>query len=158
MNKTFSDSDISRYIPNVVLYNELANVNAVELLKCLPLAILYQVEENYGHWVLLHAVPEGLEFFDPYGYMPDREFEVLEWKQPHYVARLLRELSAIVPIHYNQYDFQEKGMGVNTCGRWIVLRSLFDNMPLEIFARMIVKACNMLEVTPDELAVLAFKE
>ena len=75
MERAFSDSDLHNYGLNTIMYSQLKDFTPQQLLSAMPLAILYQVEENYGHWTLLHRTPEGIEFFDPYSYMPDEEFK-----------------------------------------------------------------------------------
>ena len=158
MEKTFSDSELHDYGLNTIKYSQLKDFTPHQLLKAMPLAILYQVEEDYGHWTLLHRTVEGIEFFDPYSYMPDAEFKELEYKQPHYLAHLLKQFQDEgVTINYNQYKFQRQGRGINTCGRWCIIKSLFDNMPIDLFARMINRACEKLSCTPDELSVIAFQ-
>ena len=152
----YSDSEIRHYGINTIVYSQLRNMTPDELLSLMPVAILYQVEETVGHWTLLHRTPEGIEFFDPYSFMPDAEFKVMEYKQPHYLANLLAKLQETVPIHYNQYKFQRRGENINTCGRWVIIRALFGNMPLDLFACMITRACEKLSCKPDQLAVLAF--
>lgn len=158
MQKSFSNVEIENYIPNVILYEDLGKLTPEQLVARMPAAILYQETENYGHWTLLHRTPEGIEFFDPYGILIDKEFEQIEWKQPHYLAKLLHKISKKVPINYNQYKFQKKKQGVNTCGRWIILRKLMGHMPLDTFADMITKAAIRLRIGTDELVVKAFLE
>ena len=158
MQKSFSNVEIEKYIPEVVLYEDLGKLTPEQLINKLPVAILYQETETYGHWTLLHKTPEGIEFFDPYGILIDKEFEQIEWKQPHYLAKLLYKLSKSIPINYNQYKFQKKKPGVNTCGRWIILRSLLGHMPLDVFADMITKAALKLDLSTDQLSVRAFQE
>lgn len=156
MEKSLSDTDIKVFIPNVVLYEQLKGLTPKQLIAKMPCAILYQETPNRGHWTLLHQTPEGIEFFDPYGIIIDQEFKELKWKQPHYLAKKLYKLSKYHQINYNQYKFQAREKGINTCGRWTILRQLFSNMPIDIFGNMIVKACNTLDCSPDELAVMAF--
>ena len=55
-----------------------------------------------------------------------------EYKQPHYLVHMLQQLQKNVPINYNQYKFQRKGANIQTCGSRPIIRSLFDNMPLDI--------------------------
>src|ERR1700757_610903 len=86
MEKALSDSDIRKYVKNVIVYSQLKNMKADKLLELMPVAILYQVTPNFGHWTLMQKVPSKngnieVEFFDSYGYAPDMEFKYLDYKQ-----------------------------------------------------------------------------
>ena len=157
MDKTLSDSDISPYVKNIVLYNELKDMTPDDVLKNIPMAILYQETPNCGHWTLLHKTPEGIEFFDPYGIIVDGEFKDLSWQQPHYLARLLYDLSKRVRINYSPYKLQKRKAGVNTCGRWTILRSLFSDWTIDEFAKVVMAVSKVMGIIPDQLSVMAFK-
>src|SRR5271166_4383669 len=157
MERSLSDSDIHPYIPNILTYEELGKVNAEWIFSHLPVCILYLAKKNYGHWTLLHKTVdengnEIIEFFDPYGIIIDGQFKYLP-EMPHYMARMLLSLTKIVDIHYNEYQFQEMRSGINTCGRWCIMRRLLENMPLEQFRESVVEMCEKLDLTPDELVV-----
>lgn len=152
MDKSLSDSDIAPYVRYIVVYSQLKNISARQLLRMIPVAILYQITPNYGHWTLLLKTPEGVTFFDSYGFQPDKEFKFV-YQQPHYLALRLLELSKIVPIHYNQYQFQSKKQGISTCGRWICLRSLLDGLTTDQFHKVIVRAAKKYKVKLDQLVV-----
>ena len=74
--KPLSDTDLRTILGaslKILKYSELANVSALNSL--LPSGqdyciILYEQEENSGHWVALlrgSSENDGYEFFDPYG-------------------------------------------------------------------------------------------
>jgi hypothetical protein len=151
MEVPLSDSDVAPYVRNVIVYSQLKDITARQLLKMLPVAILYQQSPTFGHWTILLRTPEGVTFFDPYGYMVDTEFKEIGWQQPHYLAKRLYELARLIPIHYNEYQLQSKKSGVNTCGRWICMRSLFDKWDTDTFAHAVKGAAKRLGITPDEL-------
>jgi hypothetical protein len=153
MQRLLSNSDIEPYVGRVLVYEELRDLSAQELLDMLPVAILYQQTKNTGHWTALLKTPDGITFFDSYGYIVDSEFKELEYKQPHYLAELLVELSNIVQINYNQYRFQEMKEGVNTCGRWVLLRIWLADMTTDQFYRAVLKTCKKLKITTDQLVV-----
>lgn len=161
MDRSLSDSDISPYVPNILTYTELEKVSSTWILSHLPLCILYLARENYGHWTLLHKTIDEkgeqiIEFFDPYGIIIDGQFKYLP-EMPHYMARMLLDLSKIIDIHYNEYQFQDMKDGINTCGRWSLLRCLLNNLSLEQFRQSVVSTCERLNLTPDELVVKAIK-
>lgn len=142
MDKALSDSDLSKEGLNVILYENLKNFTAEDILRILPVAILYQVEPDVGHWTLLMEVPGGVEFFDPYGIVVDKQFDYLEMKQPHYLAKLLYDLSKKIEIHYNPYEFQSREPGINTCGRWVILRSKFPKWNIDKFKDVVNEVKN----------------
>jgi len=159
MEVPLSDSDMMRYVKSVVLYNELANKTADEVMRMMPIALLYQEEMKKGHWTLLHRTSEGIEHFDPYGIIVDREFRELGWQQPHYLAKLLREMSEKGEvINYNQYPFQSRGEGINTCGRWCILRQQFSKWGIKKFKDVVVKMCKEAGVEPDRFVVDCFQK
>lgn len=159
MDKSFSDKDMKRYIRNVIVYEDLANITPDKLLTMLPLVILYQVERDYGHWTLLHRVRGSIEFFDSYGFKPDKEFEFIpeNMQQPKYIARMLCSIIDREPVSYNQYHLQERKRGVNTCGRWVVVRQMFSHVNIDAFTRGIDNVSRELDVTGDDLVVLLTK-
>jgi hypothetical protein len=113
-----------------------------------PMVTLYEHRPDYGHWVVLlkTILPGGeptVELFDSYGTLPDSQrieggLEAIN--DPSYnkaMTRLLFELSkAGIAPSYNHYKFQSKEKGINTCGRWILARSIFSWIPLDTFAEL----------------------
>ncbi len=155
MEKSFSDKEIQRYIPNVVSYDELAGMNEQTFLSRLPMVILYLTSQDHGHWTLIHRVPGGIEFFDSYGYKPDQEFKFIDKNMqfPKFVAKLLSGIITRIPIAYNQYQFQQRAPGINTCGRWVIVRNMFSEVGIDDFKRGIDTVTKYLNIDPDELVV-----
>jgi hypothetical protein len=154
MEKALSDLEIQPFVSNILKYNELSGISPEVLMNMLPVAILYQAGESYGHWTLLLRTPEGIEFFDPYGIIIDKEFKYLEKQQPHYLAKLLYDLDKSgVVINYNPWKFQDMKYGINTCGRWVILRSLFKDWGIDKFANVVDRVSRQLNLTPDEFIV-----
>ncbi len=151
MQKSLSGTDIQKFIPNVIVYSELADMTVRELVDMMPVVILYQSSLNRGHWTLLHETPEGVEFFDSYSSMPDEEFKYIQAQQPHYLARLLNELSNYVEIHFNSDQLQKLAPNVNTCGRWVILRYLMGEYGIDDFVYGVRKLSSMMKITPDQL-------
>ena len=157
MEQALSDSDIGKFIPNIVLYEELYKKTPQQLLNMLPLAILYQPNKedpNMGHWTLLHKVPGSIEFFDSYRFKPDGEFKVMNYQQPHYIAQLLLKLMANNKVSYSPYNFQARRSGVNTCGRHVIVRNMFSNYDIDKYYSAIQSVSQHLNITPDELVVI----
>ncbi len=153
VEKALSDDDMRRYINHVITYSDLSNFTSQNLLKSLPLVVLYQTTENRGHWILLHKFKDGVEFFDPYSFKPDTEFKLIrpEMQQNHHLATLLYDLN--VPIYYNHLRFQEFSPGINTCGRWVILRNMFSSVPLETFYTALTSLAQDFGQTLDQLVV-----
>lgn len=148
MDQPLSDVEIRKYIPNVILYDQL-NTQDVKL----PVVILYETKQNFGHWTLLHETPEGVEFFDSYGKQPDSQFDHISkpFQKPHWLLELLKDLSINVPIHYNDYTLQSPSS--STCGRWCILRHQFHNSSIDEFARSIAETSTQLQLSPDQLVI-----
>jgi hypothetical protein len=147
MQNSLSDADIKKYIPNVIIYDELNNLKKISL----PLVILYRTADNFGHWVLLHRTPEGVEFFDSYGEIPDTQFNKIppRFQRPHYLTALLKDLNSSFQIHYNDYPLQ--GILSSTCGRWVILRHLLSYAPIDVFNSSVIEVSKNLDLTPDQL-------
>jgi hypothetical protein len=130
-----------------------------------PFVVLYETEPNWGHWVAVVDTPEGIEHFDSYGIVPDRE---LTWVPPGFaresgqnVKHLLQMLydehaRTGVNINYNAHKFQ--GPDSSTCGRWCVLRNMFARLGNDAFHDAVMGAASGLGLTPDELVVRAIPE
>lgn len=155
MEVSLSDSDIkANGIANIIKYEDLYRISPQQLLTMLPVAILYQPhasDKNMGHWTLLHKVPGSIEFFDSYGFKPDSEFKVIDYQQPHYLAKLLVQLMHMTKMSYNQYPLQGKGSNIATCGRWVIVRNKFSNYDLDKFVKATEDVSKHLGITGDEL-------
>lgn len=151
--KPLSGTDIIKWIPNVNLmkYKQLKEYTS---LPRLPLVLLYEIKDSFGHWVILFETPEGIEHFDSYGYKPDDEFSFIPTNFKPDNKYLLDMLSKRDDVNYNQYIFQKKGH-IATCGRWVILRYLFRHLNIDQFADMIIKTASQLKVSLDNLVALA---
>ena len=154
MEMPLNDLDIKKFIPNVIVYSDLKNVTPEQLLRSLPVVILYQTTLNTGHWTLVHKTPEGVEFFDSYSSFPDDEFKFMSKQQPHYLVNLLEKLSNIVQINFNSDQLQELSPRVNDCGRWVILRYLLGNYPIDAFVGGVREMSRRLKISPDQLVTL----
>src|SRR5574337_291361 len=102
----FELMDIVDNQSNLITYDKLANVRSIdEILNpygaCI---ILFLTRENYGHWCCLFKLGDNLlEFFDPYGYMPDEELSFGQQQVPYLSALLIKSKYS---ISYNHYRFQ----------------------------------------------------
>ena len=115
--------------------------------------LLYLTEHNYGHWTCFFMYPDNqtVEFFDSYAYQPDDEFKFIpkdiqkEYKENFpYLCKLLLESG--YKIVYNNHRLQEKKENVNSCGRHVVSRLVYRDVPIDDYVRMIKNS----GFTPDQ--------
>lgn len=167
---SLSDDDIRRLTRSagqptrVVQYPELAHCRHIDdLLSCGSVVILLITSQpgqpTYGHWVLLfrtnpanRATDGDIEFFNSYGMMPDEDL----YKNTPLLTRLLYNSGR--NISYNQYPFQRREEDINTCGRHVITRLLFRQMPLDNYAKMLLGGEDCEEATrcpnPDEFVTV----
>lgn len=156
INIPLSADQVADAIPgvSVLKYGELCQIGTLPL----PLVVLYETQENYGHWVAILRTPEGIEHFDSYGIVPDNE---LKWINPQFRARSGQDVKCLLqmlydtrePINYSTHRLQ--GKDSSTCGRWAILRILFSHLGTDAFARAVRAVSKKLHVTPDELVCIA---
>ena len=99
--------------------------------------ILYEEDENIGHWLGQLKYDNLYEFFDPYGLMPDKELKRVNLKTQRtlneatpYLLNMLKQERYI----YNHIKYQDLDSLVQTCGSHIVhrvYRLLTNNMGLD---------------------------
>ena len=147
IRKPLSDSNILKLVngkANIMVYENLIHCKSIdEILKpCGACFLLYQNKPNFGHWCLIFKLNKNtLEFFDPYGYIPDselkfvpQEFRKLLNEDHTYLLRLL--YNSPYNIDYNEHRLQELAKNINTCGRWCVVRLWCKKMKLQKFANL----------------------
>ena len=140
--KSMSDTDLHEYFPNarVLKYSELPMETPAEdfLKKGEVVYILYEAEENSGHWVAMcrsgnsacgrgltgSPRPDCIFYFDSYGNKPDTP---LRWVDAETNERLgqgkptLTNMFKItkIPVYWNNYAYQNKDDKLMaTCGRF----------------------------------------
>lgn len=150
ISKALSSTDILQLLNHqtrIVLYPELYNYQSIEqLLQPYGSFVLLILTKGpaYGHWVCVLDRPDGIEFFDPYGIIPDREFEWLTARKRRELHQPTNRLSLLLyrsqkqgtPINYNDTRLQRMKEGISTCGRWCVMRILNQDLPIDDFARL----------------------
>lgn len=110
-------------------YSEFAGMRKIDdaFVDCDDVLIIYETRKNYGHWVALHKSKRNtISYFDPYGfdnfdtdelsYTKNKQFKKENNMDYPYLLKLLYESNK--PIEYNDFQFQKKATGINTCGRW----------------------------------------
>lgn len=156
ISKALSDSDIRQALNNdvnIVKYSELKNMkNIDELLRNDRAVILFELKKNDGHWCSVVRNKERIIFTDSYGMFPENEidyipvsFKYVSKQDRGYLLKLLYNQN--LPVHFSQYRLQKLENGINTCGRYCVIRCIMKELNEDEFAKMLKSS----EYSPDEL-------
>lgn len=144
-SKLISDNEIYKALngqTKILTYPELSNYDSLEelLYPYNNVVILYETKGNFGHWVCLfkYHYSSTISFFDSYGLKPDEELkitnDVMKTNTYPYLSWLLLHHKG--KVEYNHYQFQKYLQDVNTCGRWVIVRLLYMDVPLKKFINM----------------------
>lgn len=143
-------------------YSDLKNIESIDdaLEAVKYIFVLYEYKPNYGHWtcILKTKGPNGkpaVEFFDPYGIKPDHQIKGFSQKIKNeygmnypLVVKLLKESK--YPIEYNNYKLQKYDPNIQTCGRWCMMRCLFDDLDVNKFKDLFTNK----KISKDELVTI----
>jgi len=120
--------------------------------------ILYENAPRDGHWCCLTRSNGKIQFFDPYGEMPDRQLEYANYSRENVVGRGEQSIGRLLttagcPIQYNKFPYQKESADVSTCGRHCVvwIKEAENNGTLDGYHRKIMEACKINQMTPDEV-------
>ena len=148
MDYMVSADDFKKIVPNVkiIRFPELAKYNNINQVLPHPTdcAIIFLIDEqtptaNIGHWTCImkspfkkRAYPKSdrmqskFEFFDSYGLSPSGDLSHIpmadreRFKENHdYLKELIGS-----KLRHNPIDYQSWGNGINTCGRFTLIRIL----------------------------------
>ena len=170
-----SDADIRRYFPdanqNIITYKDIGKYKDINQL--LPhhksyKIILIEDDHNHGHWVCimryLHPTNgDTIEEFDSYGsgalenefkFIPYQIRAMLGETKPYLKELLRKAKKGGSRVVYNRDRLQADHDGINTCGRWTILRILMMkemNYDLDEFCRFMDEASEDLQKPPDIL-------
>lgn len=130
-----------------VAYKDLKNLNSLE--EVIPCILLYQLHFPVGHWVALFENKDGINYFDPLGYVPDKllktNFNHPEGREAMnadftYLNQLLLEWledKGQSKITYNEKKLQPTGS--NTCGYWCSSRLMFKDLTNDEFNEYMIQ-------------------
>lgn len=176
ITEEITDGDLTRYFgkkdyKNIIKYSELQTYSTIQ--KLLPRnkswkIILIESEFNSGHWVLLMRYNTTIEFFNSYGTFPSDELDYIADDQNEmlnqdvkYLNILLTNALSSFKVIYNKRKLQKLKDGVNTCGKWTILRIMMlenFNMDLQKFLQFVDKLCKEYTLTPDEMVTLLIQK
>lgn len=141
---------IKNFLGNVAClkYSDLKKIdNLDQALNAVPyIFVLYEYRPNYGHWTCLLKTKGKngkpvVEFFDPYGIKPDHQRKGFSNKIKNkygmnypLVADLL--LNSKYSIEYNNHKLQSYSPDIQTCGRWCMMRCVFDDLNIDQFKNL----------------------
>ncbi len=167
-----TNDDLVRYFGNdinnqILKYSELSQFKHIE--EILPhdksyKIILIEEKLNSGHWVLIMRYGEHIEFFNSYGLKPSAELDFLSCLRNCFLGQNTKHLNILLDkarsrfkIIYNKKKFQKVKNGINTCGRWIILRIImmcFFGMDLYSFIHFMEKLKKQYKLPFDVLAAM----
>lgn len=112
-----------------ILYDNLRHVKSVTELMAgaNSVFILFQIKNpsgppSVGHWAVLIKTNVGLSYYDPYGLVLSQDIQLTG--EPAWLEKLLSPLN----VEMNTIRHQKFRDEVQTCGRHIVVRSIFHFM------------------------------
>ena len=165
-----SSDDFIRFLDDVgndkiLKYSELKNYNTMD--ELLPnekdyKIILTESEINSGHWCCILKYNNTIEWFDSYGVKPDGELNFISagmrkilGEDKHYLSKLIKTIKSPDKFIYNKKKLQVLKDGINTCGRWSILRLILfkQGYNLDDFLRFIDEYCKNNDI-PSDIAVV----
>jgi hypothetical protein len=137
-----TDADFTKYFTDArektLKYSDLADIKDINDL--LPeerdyRIILTETKRNEGHWCCIMKYTDQktgkkyIEWFDSYSGKPDSELKFIPeaikkmlGQDKNYLSRILKTVKEPYTILYNAKKYQTLKDGINTCGRWCILR------------------------------------
>ena len=128
----------------IVPYQELENCKSID--ECFDgkdgLILLYQHQENEGHWCIIMKVGNNtLEFFDPYGLKMDSEISFSDFNLRIHQGQKVPHLTHLVEqsdykLIQNTQQLQKYKHYVNTCGRHVCVRFRMREFSLKQYVNL----------------------
>lgn len=132
---------------NFIPYKSLKTLDVLD--DILPCILLYELHFPIGHWCAIFENQQGLNFFDPLGFVPDGLLVKGGFDHPAgreamganftYLTDLLIKYQQDhgVKVIYNEVPLQSPNSDV--CGHWVSLRLLSQNLTNDQFNRLLKK-------------------
>jgi len=136
VGETMTDAQIKQILgegSKIMKYAELANYKTID--ELLPrekdfVILLIEDQPQHGHFCILLKYDNTVEWFNSYAYYPDRQknmlnkaMNVMLGQNENFVTELMKNSTGYKLI-YNKKRLQKLKEGINTCGRWTVLRAM----------------------------------
>lgn len=153
----------------MIVHTQFKNYKTIdELLKPYDnIVVLIEELKNMGHFCLLFKYYDKdenkyyIEWFDPYkNYLPEDEYEFIDkdyLKETNTGKKILCKLlyDSEYDLIYNDYEFQnKKDKKMSTCGRWVLLRYLFNDLSIDDFYKLIECFTKELNESKDYVCTL----
>jgi hypothetical protein len=128
INYAMSDDELKQIsgLP-ITVFPDIKTKNGIPVDQIL----LYETDQNNGHWVLIMNKGDYIEYFDSYGALPDAVLKFngrLKRKQLKQQGHSLSHMILDIPTRYNDYQLQNANGYNATCGKWCVLRYLLKHL------------------------------
>ena len=92
--------------------------------------ILTEAKHHEGHWTVLIRNGSYFEYLDSYGDSPKSILDFIpkymnsrlgnSWSQD--LGKIIKSIKKTDKFLYNKFPLQQEMEGINTCGRWVILR------------------------------------
>lgn len=120
--------------------------------------ILYEIEQNFGHWCVICQDKNTIYFFDPYGLFPDDELVYTDkFMNETFHRSSIPKLSVLLikspkRVVYNKYQLQDpSNLDIATCGRWCALYALlYQSINIDEFGKLFLQY----KTNPDYIVTL----
>ena len=143
INKIFqpvADDELAQALPGVpiVKYEDLERFNSIEELlpnvRSAAVIFIATVSRNQGHWFAVMRSKRNIYYFDAYGKRPDKNLLFAkknlrkEFGQniPYLSYLLNKAVDDGFKVSFNEVQYQSDRPEIQTCGRWIASRILFN--------------------------------
>lgn len=160
MDKLFSNFELHDITgANVLTYSDLKSMSDGQFSSLLPMIVLYEVCDEYGHWICVFKNDEGINFFDSLGIIPDDELDLFENGYKPLLLKLIynHSIKNNIDIIYNHRCLQKNKPYINTCGRYCILRLKFKDMYNDDFLSLFDKA-KKVGIEPDVFVTMSTSE
>ncbi len=166
---SITDGDLRAYFGNdvnkhIIKYSEFQNYNKInQILKYNKdyKIVLIENTTNNGHWILIMRYNNTIEIFNSYGLKPSEDLKYMNnnyylGQDEKYLNNILDNSMNEFKIIFNTYRFQKMEEGINTCGRWLILRYIMlrdYNMDLYKFIEFFKKLKKEYKNKPNDYII-----
>jgi hypothetical protein len=162
-----SNHDILKLLDNkvnIILYPDLHKYSSIdEILSPFDCCIiLYEAKlkpHAYGHWCAIIKRGDIIEFFNPYGGLPDASLKLIDpiirlksnqfWP---YLKMLM--FKSPYELHYNEFQFQRKNNHVKSCGRHCVFRVMCRDINIYQYKYLLDQLCQKYDTDYDGVVTM----